>query len=52
LLGFSQDQIAAPPTPTKANDVFQPKDKIKLYHDNFTVFRKQVGVIQVESSKA
>jgi len=52
LLGFSQDQIAAPPTPTKANDVFQPKDKIKLYHDNFTVFRKQVGVIQVESTKA
>ena len=40
ILG-TQDQIAIPPA--QPNELYHPKDKIKLYHEHFTTFRKQVG---------
>ena len=41
ILG-SQEQIMIP-TAAKPTDLYHPKDKIKLYHEHFTSFRKQVG---------
>lgn len=40
ILG-TQDQITIPPA--QPNELYHPKDKIKLYHEHFTTFRKQVG---------
>ena len=41
ILG-TQDSTAIP-SPAKQTDLYHPKDKIKLYHEHFTTFRKQVG---------